>query len=414
MYYENDELNREKFVQNLLCHVIAKAQRTGGSTIMLHGNFGSGKSRILKYLKEELVGNATMRVLEYDCWRKKYCEDPLVSLLNIFNQLKDTNDLKKSAIRIIKKVQKVGLTSLTNKIGIDIKDLFDKSSLFDKIDAYEKAILEYRIKLTKQCSYHKIVLIIDELDRCLPDYQIKLLESLHHLLGITGLVVLIAVDKLQLEATIKRQFGNDNVFGYLSKFVDSDINLPVLKDNYYLESLFESANKNSIKFCIKMYELKDMQLRDTERIIKKINNVRKLAYIEDISLEITNFILIIRELHPRIYNNYFVNELQCSSYNNLDYEKVKIEESAFMEFKNLFNDGYVDKLIKMNNNVNFALSLINCIENIDDMDQDSLISYLGNGDIEKSFKHYSPYEVDGYLSRYEINNIIEAINEKIC
>ena len=95
MYYENDELNREKFVQNLLCHVIAKAQRTGGSTIMLHGNFGSGKSRILKYLKEELVGNATMRVLEYDCWRKKYCEDPLVSLLNIFNQLKDTNDLKK-------------------------------------------------------------------------------------------------------------------------------------------------------------------------------------------------------------------------------------------------------------------------------------------------------------------------------
>ena len=97
------------------------------------------------------------------------------------------------------------------------------------------------MELSKEKS---IIFLVDELDRCLPSYAIKVLERLHHLFdGIENIIVIISIDKKQLEHSIQQIYGNDvNVDKYLKKF----INFSVTLDNGTLNTSFQ--NKYSAYF----------------------------------------------------------------------------------------------------------------------------------------------------------------------
>ena len=42
---------------------------------------------------------------------------------------------------------------------------------------------------------HTLVIVVDELDRCLPDYAIKILERLHHLFAdVNGTILILRSD----------------------------------------------------------------------------------------------------------------------------------------------------------------------------------------------------------------------------
>lgn len=72
-----------------------------------------------------------------------------------------------------------------------------------------------------------IVFVVDELDRCLPQYAIKVLERLHHITeGIDNFVTIIAIDKKHLLHSVADAFGYDkngefkDSEKYLKKFVN--------------------------------------------------------------------------------------------------------------------------------------------------------------------------------------------------
>ena len=70
-------------------------------------------------------------------------------------------------------------------------------------------------------------MIIDELDRCRPDYALQLIETVRHLFAVEGVVVLLAINREELCHSIQSLFGND--FGadrYLRRFVDVTFTLP--------------------------------------------------------------------------------------------------------------------------------------------------------------------------------------------
>ena len=52
-----------------------------------------------------------------------------------------------------------------------------------------------------------VVIFIDELDRCKPDYSLLLLERMKHLLNIEGIVFILSIDRNQLENSIKTVYG---------------------------------------------------------------------------------------------------------------------------------------------------------------------------------------------------------------
>ena len=78
---------------------------------------------------------------------------------------------------------------------------------------------------------------MDEIDRCLPDEQLKILERLHHLFDVKNCVVICAVNKKSIIKNFKTTYGG-NGEEYLRKFFDYNVRLGT-KGDLYLSYLLQ-------------------------------------------------------------------------------------------------------------------------------------------------------------------------------
>ena len=53
-----------------------------------------------------------------------------------------------------------------------------------------------------------LFILIDELDRCRPNYAIELLENIKHIFDIPGIVFIVATDSKQLSHSINAVYGS--------------------------------------------------------------------------------------------------------------------------------------------------------------------------------------------------------------
>ena len=67
---------------------------------------------------------------------------------------------------------------------------------------------KYRIKLKKIYTNPNSSIMVDELDRCLPLYAIKVLERIHHVFNeIENVVVIVAMEKKQISNSLHQSMG---------------------------------------------------------------------------------------------------------------------------------------------------------------------------------------------------------------
>ena len=86
-----------------------------------------------------------------------------------------------------------------------------------------------------------IVVIVDELDRCRPDYAISLLEEIKHLFDVPGITFLIALHGEQLTHSINAVYGEKfNGSAYLRRFFSRTYKLRRLSLGELVTSHFES------------------------------------------------------------------------------------------------------------------------------------------------------------------------------
>jgi hypothetical protein len=73
----------------------------------------------------------------------------------------------------------------------------------------------------------KAIVLIDELDRCRPDYAISYLETIKHIFDVHGIVFVLAVDEGQLRSAASVLFGSSLDFAeYFRKFSHRTVQLP--------------------------------------------------------------------------------------------------------------------------------------------------------------------------------------------
>lgn len=73
----------------------------------------------------------------------------------------------------------------------------------------------------------RIVVVIDELDRCRPNHAIDVLESIKHLLEVKGLVFVFTYHYQQLCGMVRHTFGSEiDANLYMHKFINIDLELP--------------------------------------------------------------------------------------------------------------------------------------------------------------------------------------------
>ncbi len=109
---------------------------------------------------------------------------------------------------LYKEVNKSGKTPLGEQ---ELEIYEQQQELVKKI---KEVISAYEERTNK-----KLIILIDELDRVKPDYAVRFLETVKHFFDISGICFLFAVNRQQVEATVKNLFGGELDFvGYYDRF----------------------------------------------------------------------------------------------------------------------------------------------------------------------------------------------------
>lgn len=316
-----DILSREEFVKQLITITENISKNKKSTSFAISGIWGSGKSFVLDMFEEKLSQiqseeTATDKyfIIRYNCWEYDYYDEPLVAIVATMLDTieKKTQILHGEKGEKIKGVLKaVGATlfsmangAIKNSTGIDLgeaynivnsgitagKERYEKANDYDKYFSFKKALKSLHEVLNEISEEYTVVFLIDELDRCLPEYAIKVLERLHHLIEETQNVVnVISIDKTQLQKSIHHIFGFENTEEYLKKFIQFTVSLNLgtvsekITDKYsdYI-SLFD---KNLIQFDDSIEEFmqaifQNIDVREQERLIHRATVAHNILFTE--------------------------------------------------------------------------------------------------------------------------------------
>ncbi len=371
--FENDTLGRELIAKKYAEFIIGVE---GNHTIALDAPWGSGKTKVIDFICEEL-DNKKEIYLNYNAWENDYTNEPFLSLMSVFfDDIKEKKyttsqfeNIKKYAFESVKTKTPAVLKGLAKKflgdetidaISGDNKELLLDVSTF-AIDETFKALSksnDSRRKFTEELKKSvqqilvkkqkkKFIIIIDELDRCKPTFAIELLENIKHLFNIEEITFLIAVDKEQLAESIKSVYGTGfDANTYLYRFFDFELHLSINSNTSFfstkLYSMFNASHgiTDAINYAVKSF---DLTLRDFERIISE-----------------TYLILILNQFDPRQDNRLAMQFilLLILKYKHNDAYYI-LEDSQGMEFNEIkSNLGKLDDYLILYNYLNFKANLL--------------------------------------------------------
>ncbi len=180
------------------------------------------------------------------------------------------------------------------------------------IDATVEALLKEQIEAEKNLKTLKaclkefaeakpIILFIDELDRCRPDYAVDMLEVIKHVFEVENVKVVLVTNTKQLRAAINHRYGVEvDAQKYLDKFLKYSFALPdkvvtpfgmrqaLVSVEYFkqlirksrmaskLQALIDERNL-TIKFISDMIERNNISLRETERLVRFLEIYHSLS-----------------------------------------------------------------------------------------------------------------------------------------
>lgn len=378
-----DILNRGEFVEQLLNLIKNISGSSSSACFAINGAWGSGKSFVLDILQEELEkiqSESTMMdrffVIRYNCWKYDYYEEPLIAIVSsllssidekirLFPDAKKTREVQgvlKAAGEIL---LSIGSTALKNKAGVDIQQAYEiiktgkndgaeayaKENEYDIYFSFKKVMEKLSGVLQKLAEEQTVIFLVDELDRCLPEYAVKVLERLHHLTEErNNIITIISIDKEQLMSSIKQIFGFDNPEKYLEKFINFEVKLDygivseqvVEKYSDYV-SMFDKdlfQFEDSVEECLQAI-FQDIDIRSQEQLMKKIRLAHKLLYSDKkdytfMCMEILLAVMIcIYHYNMSLFENSSINLDSWEYVFEVKGEKTKFSDFFKHKFENI-------------------------------------------------------------------------------
>lgn len=176
----------------------------------------------------------------YDAWENDNDDDPILSLVYTIIECVDSEFKyieNKSYVTVA-----AGLLNLFT--GRDWKQVIDSLQSCDPLkDLRRKRDIEATVKdflnnLLEERG-NRLVIIVDELDRCRPSFAVKFLERIKHYFENDRITFVFSVNMNELQHTIKGCYGSDfNGHKYLDRFFDLRISL----NQPPLDKLYKSIN----------------------------------------------------------------------------------------------------------------------------------------------------------------------------
>lgn len=249
-------------------------------TIGVHGDWGAGKSSVLEMIEAGFAGKEDVLCLKFNGWRFQGFEDAKIALIEgIVTGLVEKRPAMTKAAGALKDVfnridwlkvaKRAGGLAVTAFTGIPTPDqisavvgtlegifadpgqLATKENLTsaiegvksmlkpaetknvpEEVEAFRKAF----DKLLKDAGIKQLIVLIDDLDRCLPDTAIDTLEAIRLFVFTARTAFVVAADEAMIEYAVRKHFPDlpettgprDYARSYLEKLIQVPFRIPAL------------------------------------------------------------------------------------------------------------------------------------------------------------------------------------------
>ncbi|HFX6239395.1 TPA: P-loop NTPase fold protein [Acinetobacter baumannii] len=368
------------FVSNLKC----------GATIALDAEWGAGKTWFMRNWKAELE-TQSIKVIYIDAFAYDFMEDPFLILsMEILNSV----DAEKSITEKFKQqfvntyhailphlptlIYSLAMTLMgAGHFSKGIQDTFTAAKeAMGEADETAGELLEEELKehLNELVENYKtsknelkyfreelhnlvkdlespLIFIVDELDRCKPEFSIKLIERIKHFFDIPNIVFILSTNKAQLEESINSYYGFKSANNYLEKFIDLNLKFPKkTHENYlgvvraYTTKFNVSTNEKDILFLSNIFNLNSREL------IKILQKIALLNINRHQVSPVMAFIYLAMEqksMHPhtmseRDFMDNFIKLLRDYVINTPTFSRKNYNFENLSEFANQYADNYSD------------------------------------------------------------------------
>jgi hypothetical protein len=277
-----DLLNNEAIAKTIVTLLRERPDRP--ITIGVHGDWGAGKSSVLEMIEATLEPDDRVLCLKFNGWRFQGFEDAKIALIEgIVTGLIEERSLFTNAavatkrilrrIDLLKVAKKIGGLALTGYAAMhgagahalaipgiiatlegwaadpskikaeDIKGVIsgasgllkpadDSPNVPEEIAAFRKEFDE----LLDKAGIEQLIVLIDDLDRCLPDTAIETLEAVRLFLFTSRTAFVVAADEAMIEYSVRKHFPDlpdttgpqTYARNYLEKLVQVPFRIPAL------------------------------------------------------------------------------------------------------------------------------------------------------------------------------------------
>jgi predicted KAP-like P-loop ATPase len=273
-----DLLNNEAIATTIIGLLRAKPERP--VTIGVHGDWGAGKSSVLEMIEAGFADQDDVLCLKFNGWRFQGFEDAKIALIEgiVTGLVEKRPALKKAAVAVkdvfrridwLKVAKRAGGLALTAFTGIptpeqigaivgslealvaDPAKLVTKENLSTTIDEAKALLKPSESKnvpeeveafrkafdqLLKDAGIKQLVVLIDDLDRCLPDTAIETLEAIRLFVFTAQTAFVVAADEAMIEYAVRKHFPDlpdstgprDYARNYLEKLIQVPFRIPAL------------------------------------------------------------------------------------------------------------------------------------------------------------------------------------------
>jgi len=267
--FSHDSFNRRQLAENLTNLIRAASD---GCVISIDAAWGDGKTTFIQLWRHQLELDEKFIPVYYDAFAHDFSSNPFISIsatiheclknAGISSTSKEENKEqvrnlakagKKLAINLLAAGASHGASALTaglvsadtiaKTFGDAAKNVTEEVFSATSLDPYslysdqENLIGKYKdlMKeiLSQDGNNRKVIVFIDELDRCRPDFSVEVIEKLKHLFEIQNVFFIISFNRKQMLKTIKSVYGvdEDDAEVYFQKFIHVETRLPSIDYN---------------------------------------------------------------------------------------------------------------------------------------------------------------------------------------
>lgn len=275
-----DLLNNEAIAKSIIALLRERPDRP--VTIGVHGDWGAGKSSILEMIEAGMDGHDKALCIKFNGWRFQGFEDAKIALIEgivtaLIEKrpwLTEAGDTVKEVfqridwLKVARNAGGLALTAFTglptpgqvasivgtlkgfaaNPAQLATKDNLDgvidgvqgllkpaSKNVPEEIHAFRKAF----DTLLEKAGVDQLVVLIDDLDRCLPDTAIETLEAVRLFVFTDNTAFIVAADEAMIEYSVRKHFPElpdttgprDYARNYLEKLIQVPFRIPALGES---------------------------------------------------------------------------------------------------------------------------------------------------------------------------------------